>query len=380
MLAVLVGLASGLSAVVLSLSVHWIISLFQSMQGNWWLILFPALGAGLSALFLNYILKDKSGHGVPELIRSVSFGGGHVPFDMIYSRLISSFLTVGSGGSAGLEGPIAVSGGAIGSSLGRLFRFNERRRTLLLGYGVAGAVAAIFNAPLTGTVFALEVILGEWTALSILPTIIAAVSATQFSRLVLGNQVAFSHHVVSFGTLDLLAVVVLGVCTGILGVLFQNGLRTVEKVSHKAVKSVWVRAALGGLLVGLAGFFMPSILHDGYLAIQGFLSGLPGASLLWVGGFILLKYLASCITLGSGGSGGVFAPSLVLGSGVGYGFGVSLKTLFPLAAWSLPSAFSLVGMAGMVAGLMHAPLTGMFLVLEITGGYEMVLPLMLVSV
>ena len=379
-LAVGVGLASGLSAVVLNVAVHRVIGVMERFQGSWWLIGLPALGAALSAFFLHNLLRDRAGHGVPELIRASSFGGGAVRPDMIYSRLVSSFLTVGSGGSAGLEGPIAVSGGAIGSNIGRLFRFNERRRTLLLGYGVAGAVAAIFNAPLTGTVFALEVILGEWSALSVLPTIIAAVSATQFSRLVLGNQIAFPHEVFSFHTFDLLACVGLGLVTGLLGVGFQHALPAVERLSRRLVKRRWLRAGLGGLAVGLLGFAMPEVLHDGYLAIQGFLQDAPGQALLGVGLFIALKFAASSLTLGSGGSGGVFAPSLALGSATGHGFGQVLHAVFPAAPFASPATFALVGMAGMVAGLMHAPLTGMFLVMEITRGYTLVLPLMLVSV
>ena len=380
LLAVGVGLASGLSAVVLSSAVHHVISFMVAFQGRWWLIAVPGAGAALSSLFLHRLLRDNAGHGVPELIRSSTFSGGAVRPDLIYSRLISSFLTVGSGGSAGLEGPIATSGGAIGSAIGRLFGFNERRRTLLLGYGVAGAVAAIFNAPLTGTVFALEVILGEWSALAVLPTVIAAVSATQFSRLVLGDRIAFPHQLFGFSTVDLLACIALGIGVGLISVLFQRGLRFTEQRFAALPGPVWVRAAAGGLAVGAAGYAMPEVLHDGYLAIGAFLGGEGDFALWWVGVFVLLKFAASCLTLGSGGSGGVFAPCLVLGGGLGYGFGQLLRTFAGGAVSASPSAFALVGMAGMVAGVMHAPLTGMFLVLEITAGYDLILPLMIVAV
>lgn len=384
LLAVAVGMASGLSAVTLSSAVHYMIKLMTAYQGSIWLIGVPAAGAALSSLFLHRLLRDTAGHGVPELIRTATFGGGAVRRDLIVSRLVSSFLTVGSGGSAGLEGPIATSGGAIGSAIARMFRLNERRRTLLLGYGVAGAVAAIFNAPLTGTVFALEVILGEWSALAILPTIIAAVSATQFSRLVMGNVTAFPHQAFSFSTWDLLACIALGAAAGLLSVLLQRTLRFTETRFAKLPGPVWLHAAGGGLLVGGAGFFMPEVLHDGYLAIENFLDRDSSFTLLWVGGFLLLKLAASSVTLGSGGSGGVFAPCLVLGSGLGYGFGLLPRALFGAAGMSAagiatPGAFALVGMAGLVAGVMHAPLTGMFLVLEITDGYALILPLMIVA-
>jgi len=380
LLAVIVGAVSGLSAVVLSKSVHWASTALLALERDWWIIFVPALGAGLSALYLKNLLRDNAGHGVPELIRSVSVGGGRLRKDLIYSRLISSFLTVSSGGSAGLEGPIATSGGAIGSVLADLFRFNERRRMLLLGYGVAGAVAAIFNAPLTGTVFALEIILGEWSALALLPTIISAVSATQLSRVLLGNQIAFPHEIFGFGTIDLLACVGLGLATGVVSSAFQRALRRTESLFRRIRVPDWGRAGLGGLAVGVGGFIMPSILHDGYAAIQDFLQGDTHLVLWGVAAFIVMKFLACCATLGSGGSGGVFAPSLVLGSATGYGFGQLLNVALPGWGLASPSAYSLVGMAGMVAGLMHAPLTGMFLVLEITVGYRLILPLMIVTV
>ena len=380
MLAVGVGLASGLSAVILNVSVHGAIHWLSQWHGRVWLVAVPGVGAALSVLFLRNWLKDHGGHGVPELIRAATTGGGALQKRLIFSRLVSSFLTVGSGGAAGLEGPIATSGGAIGSAIGKLFRFSERRRTLLLGYGVAGAIAAIFNAPLTGTVFALEVILGEWSALSILPTIVAAVSATQFSRLVMGDQIAFPHEVFDFGTLDLIACVVLGLATGLLSVLFARGLSWSERQFGRLSWPAWCKAGLGGLLVGAAGLALPSVLHDGYGVIQELLGNPTGRTLLALGAFILLKFVACCVTLGSGGSGGVFAPSLVLGGATGYGFGQLVRMLFPAASLASQSAFALVGMAGMVAGLMHAPLTGMFLVLEITGGYGLILPLMITAV
>ncbi|MBI4081057.1 MAG: chloride channel protein [Candidatus Lambdaproteobacteria bacterium] len=378
--AVLVGLASGLSAIVLNLAVHNAIVVLEPWRGTWVMALLPALGGALTAAFIHYLLRDTAGHGVPELIRSVTVGGGAVRADLIYSRLVSSFLTVGSGGSAGLEGPIATSGGAIGSTLGRLLGFTERRRTLLLACGTAGAVAAIFNAPLTGTVFAVEVILGEWSALAIIPTVVAAVSATQFSRLVLGNQIAFPHEVFAFGTVDLLACVLLAGLTGLGSVGVQRLMRATEHAFARTRWPRWVNAGAGGLLVGLAGLAMPQVLHDGYDVVRQFLGGAPGWGLGFVLAFVLVKAAACCMTLGSGGSGGVFAPALVLGSGTGYGFGQLVRLALPFAATASPSAYSLVGMAGMVAGLMHAPLTGMFLVLEVTGGYRLILPLMIVSV
>lgn len=378
-LALGVGLASGTSAILLNKSVHAAIHYLEHWHGTIWMVLIPGVGAAMSAIYLRNILKDNSGHGVPDLIKGATLGGGVVPDNMIYSRLISSFLTVSSGGAAGLEGPIVVSGGGIGSYIGKLLKMNERRRILLLGYGVAGAIAAIFNAPLTGIVFSLEVILAEWSAMTVLPTIVSAVIATQLSREVMGNQIAFPHQVFEFGTIDLIVSAILGMVSGIMSVGFARTLFFTEHTFEQLTWPAWVKAGIGGLLVGAIGYFMPSVLHDGYQSIQDFLSGNMTTSFLAIAIFIVLKFIAVNLTLGSGGSGGVFAPSLVLGSALGFGFGVTLETLFPNIPLAGSSAFALVGMAGMVAGLMHAPLTGMFLVLEITGSYRLMLPLMITS-
>ncbi len=377
-LSVLVGLASGVSAILLSSAVHAVIRWLQQNPLDWWVIFLPGLGAMLSVLFLHR-LGERGGHGVPDLIHSVLFKGGALPKRLMYTRLVSSFLTVGSGGSAGLEGPIATSGGAIGSSIGNAFHFNERRRTLLVGYGVAGAVAAIFNAPLTGTMFALEVILGEWSTVAVLPTFVSAVSATQASRIVLGNVTTFSHPIFTFSTPDLLACIPLGIVTGVVSTLFQWCLSQSEYALNRVNFPAWGKAALGGIAVGAIGLQLPGVLHDGYDTIRQFLNGIQSFDMLWVIGFLVAKFVACILTLSSGGSGGVFAPSLVLGSATGYGFGLAMRALLPTLGKASPQSFALVGMAGMVSGLMHAPLTGMFLALEITNSYNLILPLMIVS-
>lgn len=297
---------------------------------------------------------------------------------MIYSRFFGSLLTVGSGGSTGLEGPIVSIGGALGSALGRWLDMNERHKKLLVGYGAAGAVAGIFNAPLTGLIFSLEIIIGEWTYLTILPTIIAAVSATEVSRLIMGNKIAFTQEIAGFSIASLLACFALGALTGIISILFARSLLLWEKFFSKISLHLWIRAAIGGLSVGVLGYFMPEVLSEGYSATQVFLTDTIRPELGFVLLFVLLKFLACGITLGSGGVGGVFAPSLVIGSGVGLAFGMILH-LLPLNGVAEDAAFALAGMAGMVAGVMHGPLTGIFLVMEATSGYSMILPLMLTA-
>ncbi len=379
-LAIFVGILSALLSVTLNITVHSTIDYLSRLHSTVWMILLPAAGAALSAMYLRYLLRDDSGHGIPDLIRSATQGGGIIRRDMIYSRLISSFLTVASGGSAGLEGPVATSGGAIGSAIGAIFGLNERRRKLMLAYGTAGAIAAVFNAPLTGTVFALEVILGEWSTMAILPSVISAVTATQVSRLLMGNQIVFLSEIKGFQTLDLLGCVVLGIGTGLVSVSFSRLLNFSEHHVERLKIPIWIKAAAGGLLVGIGGYFVPAILHDGYDTVQSMLHSTTDMDLKMLFVFVILKLIAVVFTLSSGGSGGVFAPSLVMGSAMGYGYGKLIQRIFPMLSFLPSAAYGLVGMAGMVAGVMHAPLTGMFLVLEITGGYRMVLPLMITSV
>ncbi len=376
-LAVGVGLLSGIAAVALVSAVHGSVNFVKQFHYSLWLIFIPAIGAGASAYFSRKIMNDNLGHGVPQLISSAS-GGYQLHRNLTWSRLVSSFLTVGSGGSAGLEGPIATTGGAIGHLVGAVFRLDERRRTLLLGYGVAGAIAGIFNAPLTGSIFVLEIILREWNVRTILPTLISAVSAAQLSRLILGTESTFSIGLAEFSTQDLFACVFLGLATGLVSVLFQRGLVVSESAFKRFVSSPTRRAAIGGFMVGILGLFMPAVLHDGYLVIQTFLDNAASYTWQWVALFVLVKFIACCSTIGSGGSGGVFAPSLVLGGATGFGFGQILQSVFPTTGFALPSTYALIGMAGVVTGLMHAPLTGMFLVLEITAGYNMIIPLMIV--
>ena len=376
--ALIIGVSCGALAVGLNWSVHTLQANFQQVEDGFWNILFPAMGAGGAVFFIRFLLKDKGGHGVPEVIKSVSLGTGHLPTRMIGSRFLGSILTVGSGGSAGLEGPIVCIGGAWGALVGTRLALNERRRKLMIGYGTAAAVAGIFNAPITGVFFALEIVLGEWSLLTILPTIIAATTATELSRWLVGDKITFSHNFADFSFLSLLACFVLGCLTGGISVFFNRTLTLWERVFKNISRSPWVRATLGGGAVGLIGFFMPEILFEGYSTTQSFLTDPIRPTLQFVLLFFLLKFIACGITIGSGGVGGVFAPSLVIGSSIGMAFGMLLHWL-PFGNFSEAQAFSLAAMAGMVTGVMHGPLTGIFLIMESTGGYSLILPLMLTA-
>jgi len=376
--ALAIGLGCGVLAVGLNWSVHSLRLFISDLDLGWRVIFFPALGAGIAVFLVRSLMHDSAGHGVSDVIKAIAMGSEGLRRRMIFSRFFGSFLTVGSGGSTGLEGPIVSIGAALGSTLGRWLNMNERHKKLLVGYGAAGAVAGIFNAPLTGLIFSLEIIIGEWTYLTILPTIIAAVSATELSRWITGNKIAFFQEIAGFSLTSLLACFVLGALTGVISILFARSLLLWEKFFTKVSLHHWIRAAIGGLFVGTLGFFMPEVLSEGYSATQVFLTDSIRPELAFVLLFVLLKFLACGMTLGSGGIGGVFAPSLVIGSGVGLAFGMIMHSL-PLDGVAEDAAFALAGMAGMVAGVMHGPLTGIFLVMEVTRGYSMILPLMLTA-
>jgi CIC family chloride channel protein len=375
----IVGTSSGLAAVALNRSLVWMLDSLLAYRHFWWSFLLPAGGAALSALFLEKIVKEGAGHGVPEVIYSVSRRGGLLRFRSSYSRLISSALTIGSGGSAGPEAPVVMSGAAIGSSIARLFSLNERQRITLVGCGAAGAISSIFNAPIAGLVFTVEVVLGEWTALNIVPIAIASVAGTQISRILQGNQIAFAHHLFPVDLLDSVATVGLAAFTAAASILLTWALRRSHGVSTRLPAPLWLRAAIGGTVVGLIGYFFPVVIGEGYHWIQemiegAFVSGFGLALLL-----VFAKITATAFTLGWGGSGGIFGPCLVIGSLVGLTYHRLLEILWPSAGWIDGGCFALLGMAGLISGMLQAPLTGIFLISEITGGYGVILPLIIVS-
>lgn len=376
--ALVLGLGGGALAVALNWSVHLFRSLVEDQHTMWWGILLPAAGMGTAVYLIRRGIRDYSGHGVSDVIKGMALGSDVLRRRMIFSRFFGSLLTVGSGGSTGLEGPIVCIGGAWGAVIGRWLDLNERRKKLLIGYGVAAAVSGIFNAPLTGLIFTLEIIVGQWTYLTILPTIIASISATELSRLMMGNKITFHHEITGFTPVELLACVGLGIVTGLISIAFIRSLPLWEKAFQRVSPKGWVRATFGGLLVGLMGFAFPEVLGEGYHITQMFLNEADTLALSFVLLFVFLKFVACGVTLGSGGIGGVFAPSLVIGSGVGLAFGIAMNKL-SLGVVEHEAAFSLAGMAGMVTAVMHGPLTGIFLVMESTRGYSLILPLMLTA-
>ena len=373
------GVCSGLAAVALRLSLESVFELLHPFRQYGWAFLFPALGALLSSLYLEKMAREGAGHGVPEVIYAVSRYGGLLRLRSSYSRLISSFLTIGSGGSAGPEAPVIMSGSAIGSNIAKLLGLNDRQRITLVGCGTAGAIASVFSAPISGLVFSVEVILGEWKFVNIIPIAIAAVAGAEVSRAIIPEPVLFNHQPFQVGFADVMASICLAALTALISVLFTKVLRQTGKFARKTALPLWARAAIGGSVVGIIGMVLPVVLGEGYHYIQSMISGTfsTGSFLIFVA--VFAKIFATAMTLGWGGSGGIFAPCLLIGSLTGVMFHKLGLFLFPTIEWASEGAYALLGMTGIISGVMQAPLTGIFLIVEITNGYEAILPLIVVS-
>jgi CIC family chloride channel protein len=375
----LVGLCSGFAAVGLTHGLEKLSHLLEQFHGNFYVVLFPMAGIALTVLILKYIINDFGGHGVPEVLYSVSMKGGALKFRSSFSKLVGSLITISSGGSAGPEAPVVISGAAIGSNISGYFKSNERIRVAVTGSGAAAAIASIFNAPVTGVIFTMEVILGEWVPQNMLPVAISSVTGTVVSRLLKGNQIPFTHRVFDVNINDIFATVGLAAVFALFSLVFIRMLKWVSMSLDKYLKNFLVQAVFGGLLVGVITIFSPIVKGEGYELVRELIAGdfMSSAAVVLV--LILMKMLATSLTLGAGGAGGVFAPSLVIGSLGGFFYFQLLTLVFPQATFSGAALFSLVGMAGMLSGTLHAPLSGIFLIVEITGGYDAILPLLLVS-
>ncbi|HED66920.1 MAG TPA: chloride channel protein, partial [Planctomycetes bacterium] len=377
--AAVVGLASGASAVALRSAVHHVFTLLSGLDPLW-IFLMPAVGAFLGVMLVRDVFREDAGHGVPDVIRAVGLRGGRMPLRSVFSRWLGSLANVGAGGSAGLEGPIVHSAGALGSAIGRWMRLDDRRRSILVGCGVAGGISAIFDAPMTGLIFAMEVILAEWATLSVVPLIISAVVATELSRGLLGHEHSFLHAPFEMQLPDLAACIVLGLLAGVVSLSLSKGIGKAHALARRIPGSS-LAPFLFGLLVGAIGIWLPLAIGEGYEGVQDLLVPGEAMGLGLLAAILVAKIIATSLTLGSGAPGGVFAPCLVAGAFLGAGFQEGLRALLPHWETIAPSgSYAVVGMSGLVAGVMHAPLTGIFLVMEVTDGYDVILPLMIVSV
>jgi CIC family chloride channel protein len=381
LLALGVGLLSGALAVGLRSAVHALFNELAPLRHGWLGALLPAVGAALGVAIVSHLFRESPGHGVPEAIRAVCRDGGQMQRRSIFSRWLGSLCNVSAGGSAGLEGPIVFSAAAVGSAVGGWLRLDERRRTLLLACGVAGGISGVFNAPMTGMIFAMEVVLAEWSAFAIVPVVMSAVAATEISRIALGNAQSILHAPFDMGARDLSACLLLGIIAGLVSTALTRTIGFFQRLAGRVGGPRVLAPALFGLIVGAIGMVAPNAIGEGYDTARAAIHSELAPGLLFCALLAFAKLVTTGLTIGSRAPGGVFAPCLVLGSLLGVSFSRALTAVLPAGLpLSVEGSYALVGMSGLMAGVMQAPLTGIFLVMEVTDGYEVILPLMIVSV
>jgi len=397
-LSVIVGFLAGLSAILIKKAIHFTESIIKSPfltpYHHILYLIFPAIGIFFTILLLKYVFKKKLGLGIPSVLAAISRTQGKIYKGNIFSSIITSSFTVGFGGSVGLEGPIAATGAAIGSNVGQYFRVTYKQMILLIGAGTAGAVAGIFKAPITGVIFALEILMIDLTLTSIIPLIFASITATITTISFLGFDVIYKcESIEKFNPINVPYYLILGLLCAFMSLFFTSTYQSGRKL-FKKIKNKGFRLLVGAFILGIILFFFPSLYGEGFEVINSSLKGnfeylFNGTyfnfaddnikiTLLLFLSVLLLKVIAATTTIGAGGVGGIFAPSLFLGSTLGLFFGILMQVL---GFQNIPlSNFALVGMAGLISGNLHAPLTAIFLIAEITGGYELFIPLMIVSI
>lgn len=396
LLSVPTGFLGGLAAIIIKRLAHGIRDLVLSIHFEYSDILYfvyPAIGILLTIVFCKYILRKEIGHGIPGILYAIKKKKGEVSRHSMWSTIIASALTVGFGGSVGLEGPSVSTGASIGSNLARWLKLEYKQIVMLIGMGGAAALAAIFQAPMTGIFFALEVLMIDLSLGSLIPIICASFTAILTSYFLLGQAVEYPA-VISEGFVpsNALYYVGLGLFVGLISAYFLRVTFGVEK-RFKTIASPWKRFAIGAVMLGILIFFFPALYGEGYEAVNAALRGdytpiysnpifsslgqHEWAILVLLAALIILKAFATALTFGAGGVGGTFAPALFLGAFSGLFFALSMKYI-GLRELD-PAKFALVGMSGLIAGMLHAPLTGIFLIAEITNGYALIVPLMIVS-
>ena len=352
---------------------------FASSGGiKWWLPIIPAVGGLLVGPIVYRFASEARGHGVPEVMDAVARLGGIIRPRVAAAKTIASAICIGSGGSAGREGPIVQIGSALGSTIGQVFRMSGARVKILVGCGAAAGISAVFNAPIAGVIFSLEIILGDFAVKTFAPVILASVISSVVTRTFLGNHPAFevpAYSLVSAWEIPLY--IMMGILMGAIAVLFIRVLDWLEDAFERLNVTDWTKPIIGGLLLGILAMFFPQVLADGYQTISLTLHGNMAVGLLVV--LIFAKLVATTLTLGSGNSGGIFAPSLFMGAVAGGSYGVLIHKIWPDIT-ATPGAYALVGMAGMVAGATHAPITALLIIFEMTNDYRIILPLMVTVV
>ena len=392
-LAIFVGVTTGLGAIGFILLIEYFNELFFGLTDqiltravggvfstdfNFWFPVIPMLGGLLVGPIVYKYASEAKGHGVPEVMNAVARLGGIIRPRVAVAKTVASAICIGSGGSAGREGPIVQIGSALGSTIGQMFRMSGDRVKILVGCGAAAGISAVFNAPIAGVIFSLEIILGDFAVKTFAPVILSSVFASVVTRSFFGDHPAFAVPAYSLvSAWEIPMYMLMGVAMGVVAVGFTRSLDLFEDWFERMRIPGWTKPALGGLLLGILALFYPQVLADGYSTIRLTLFGNMAVGVMVV--LILAKLLATCLTLGSGNSGGIFAPSLFMGATAGGAFGVLMNHLFP-GVVATPGAYALVGMAGLVAGATHAPITAMLIIFEMTSDYRIMLPLMVTVV
>ncbi|MBO4486950.1 MAG: chloride channel protein [Bacteroidaceae bacterium] len=392
----LVGVFTAFAALVLKTLIELIQSLlthgFDITHINWLYLVYPAIGVLLSALFIRFLVRDDIGHGVTKILFAISRRQGRIKPHNCWSSVIASSITIGFGGSVGAESPIVLTGSAIGSSLGKLFRVDQKTLMLLIGCGAAGAIAGIFKAPFAGLLFTLEVLMLDLTMAHLVPLLVSCVTASIITFAISGFDSMFvCDNVEPFRIVYVWPVIMLGIGCGLISLYFTKVTNAIESLFRHLGNGLWTKWIIGGIVLSILVFLFPSLYGEGYNSINTLLNGNPDdllnnspfygsrMLLLILGCIVLLKAVASTVTTSAGGCGGLFAPSLFLGCISGFLF-AGLWNMWGIIT-PMPSTVScLLGMAAVMAGVMHAPLTSIFLIAEITGGYDLLVPLMLVTV
>ncbi len=397
LLSLSIGVTMALLAALLKFIIHHIESfvLTHIEQRSYLYLVFPALGILLSLLFVRYIVRDDISHGVTKVLSSISQRKSRIKPHNTWSSLLASALTISFGGSVGAESPIVLTGAAIGSNFGRLFRLEQRNLMLLIGCGVAGALGGIFKAPITGLVFVIEVLLLDLTMASVLPLLVSSVSAAAVAYVLSGKENLFLFIQTDPYYIERIPLMILlGIVCGLISLYFSKTMFRIEGEFRK-LKSQRTRYLISAAILSLLIFLFPPLYGEGYDSVNILLDGqytqlLDGSifeafsSSYWVVfAFFLLtvlfKVFASVATNSGGGCGGLFAPTLFVGGLTGFLFSYLVNYFSSMRVFISPKNYILLGMAGLMAGVMHAPLTGVFLIAELSGGYNLFLPLMLVS-
>lgn len=400
LLSFFVGAFSAAAAGLLKSFIHIIQQLVEGhliVGGHtWWYLITPVIGITLAALFVKYIVRDDISHGITKILYAISQRKSIIKPHNMWSSVVGSGLTIGFGGSVGAEAPIVLTGAAIGSNLAKAFRLNQKTMMLMIGCGAAGAIGGIFKAPIAGLVFTLEVLMMDLTMTSVAPLLISSVTATAISYLLTGVDPMFPIEAADpFLVKRIPWYLILGAICGLVSLYFTRGMNHLEQWMKHSIQSMWGKLLVGGATLSMLIFLFPPLYGEGYDVIRQLINGdcttaivnSPlsqffsfNPQLVLVGYFvaiILLKIVASVATNGAGGVGGIFAPSLFMGAIVGF---VTARLMNMMGLSVSEANFALVGMAGLMSGVMHAPLTGIFLIAELTGGYHLFMPLMIVSV